>query len=159
MENEKLNSSKLVVLVGNIGTGKTRYCKSTFNGDEVIIRPDEWDGTKDELQKRFFKEIEEALAAGKIVVVDGNNLTRKGRTIYLYFAKNAEVGCTAIDFGAGDEVSLQRRLSEPRGLTVEEWTKIHRRNQQEYEKPSKSEGFVHVIHLNSHSAEHSPFQL
>jgi predicted kinase len=141
-------AGKLIVLVGNVGTGKSRFRKSTFNNKEIIICPDTWEGSKDELQRRMILEIEAALKEGKTVVVDGNNLTRQWRVIYLYFAKNAGCDCVAYDFGAGDDMSLQRRLSEPYNLSASDWTEIHLRNQKEYEKPDESEGFTKVIHIN-----------
>jgi len=135
-----------MLLMGNVGTGKTTYRNNNFNSGEVIICPDEWEGLGiNEKQKKLFADLERYLNEGKIVVLDGNNLSKKARVTGLHFACLAKADVTVIDFGPGNETTLLRRLKEPRNFPIEKWKKIHFKNQKEYEKPELKEGIIEII--------------
>src|ERR1039457_1234918 len=127
-------AGKLIIFVGNIGTGKSRYRSIFFTSDEIILCPDEWTGSKAEKQKRLIFGIENGLRESKTVVVDGNNLTKNGRAFFVGIAKTEHCECIAYDFGAGNDKSLKRRLTEPDDFSEAEWMRIHNRNQMEYEQ-------------------------
>lgn len=131
---------KLIILVGNVGTGKTKYRVEHFKNDEVIICPDEWgDLSKTEIGIKLIKEVEKALTDGKTVVLDGNNLERITRAQFDDTIGNAGGSKTIIDFGKGTKVSLDRRINDSREESAEFWTDIHNKNQINYEKPTLDE--------------------
>lgn len=135
--------------MGNIGTGKSTFCKNKFRNDEIIVCPDEWEGTNDVLQKRLFETIETSLNNGKTVVIDGNNLKRRGRDRLLYFAKKAKCPAILYDFGPGNEDSLQKRINDPRNESEDFWKVIHAQNCTDYEEPNTNEGFDEIIKINN----------
>ena len=127
--------------MGNIGTGKSTYCKNNFVNEEIIICPDDWNLSISELQKKMFIEIEKGLLENKIVVVDGVNLTKKNREVYIYLARNAKCKVVFIDFGPGDIKTLTRKINNYEETTEKEWKEIHEENFRKYEKPNVNEGF------------------
>lgn len=136
----------LVLMMGNVGTGKTFYRKKNFNNGEIIICLDEHKGLSiEDSQHKLFTDLKEHLSNGSTVILDGNNLSEKARLTGLHFARKAETDVTVIDFGPGDETSLTRRLQDPRGLSTEYWKKIHYDNQKKYEKPELKEGIAKII--------------
>lgn len=64
--------STLVILIGNIGTGKTTFCNNLKCKDRIIIRPDEIDDNFEFLQRE--KIIKSALQSHKWVIVDAPNM-------------------------------------------------------------------------------------
>jgi predicted kinase len=138
----------LIVLVGNIGTGKTTYIKKHFTSDEVILCPDqmEADGnTREEIQATLIKELKREDYAESTVIIDGLNMTKKVRMYFIFFAKKNLTKSTIIDFGSGDNDSLKRRIADPRGETPEFWTQTHNVNLETYEAPTDEEGYDEII--------------
>jgi predicted kinase len=143
------SKAHLIILMGNVGTGKTTYCNEKFKNQEIIVRPDDWkDLNTDEIQKRLIKTVEEGLAGKKTVVVDGNNLSKKARDLLLYFKATAKCQATLVNFGKGDEISLERRIAENQGQNDEFWKTVHDKNASIYEEPSLDEGFAEIIDLS-----------
>lgn len=139
----------LIVLVGNIGTGKSTYRKTKFNSGEVIICPDEWglnDG--DEIERRIVNTLDKALENGETVVVDGNNVTKARRDFFLFFAREHKAKATIIDFGKGDVKSLERRIQSSPENSRSQWEQIHLSNQEKYQQPDESEKFDEIIRPN-----------
>jgi len=131
---------KLIILVGNVGTGKTKYRVEHFKNDEVIICPDEWrDLSKTKIGIKLITGIESALTDGKTVVWDGNNMDRTTRAQFDDTIGNAGGSKTIIDFGKGTKVSLDSRINNSREESAEFWTGIHNENQIIYEKPTLDE--------------------
>jgi predicted kinase len=140
-------TKKLIVLMGNIGTGKSTYCKDNFINGEIIICPDNINLPKSERQTKMFTEIEKGLSENKTVVIDGVNLTRHGRDMLLYFGKKEKCMTILIDFGKGDLNSLNRRINDSKETSKEEWTNTHEENLRKYEKPNYNEGFDKIISI------------
>lgn len=139
----------LVVLVGNIGTGKSTYRKSHFDGDTVTVCPDEWELKEaSEIQGRIIKLVEEGLSKRQTVIIDGNNLTRRARDRFLFFARKHGAKATIVDFGMGDQFSLERRAASSPEWSFKQWEEIHSQNQAEYERPEDNEKFDEIIRLN-----------
>jgi predicted kinase len=137
----------LIVLVGNIGTGKSTYAEKNFTSGEVIICPDqmEADGnTPEEIQVFFINQLQSDENSDKTVVIDGNSLTRKSRYMFRALAIKRLTKSTIIDFGTGDNDSLKRRIADPRGETPEFWTQTHNVNLKAYEAPSIEEGYDEI---------------
>ena len=137
---------QFILLVGNIGTGKTYYSEKFFPKNYRIVRPDEFHGDLEQKQNRMFREIKENLENNETTVLDGLNLERKQRQRLLYFTKNYE-NCkkTIYDFGPGNEKTLQRVIITRPELSEKEWRAIHDENVKIYEKPHINEGYDEVI--------------
>lgn len=135
---------KLIVLVGNIGTGKTTFREKEFKNEEVIICPDEWEERGEQLHKKMEKLIRENLQNDRIVVIDGCNLKLSGRNLLLYWARIENAVSICYDFGIGTDETLQRRINDPRQTPSDIWQEEHIRNQTEYIKPELREGFKEV---------------
>ena len=136
---------KLIVLMGNIGTGKTNYRNITYVNGEIIVCPDDWRMSKKQSHTKIFSDIEKGLREDRTVVVDGINIKRKDRDQLLYFAKRAKCPAILIDFGPGNDDSLKRRINDSPDTSAEEWTFYHLENLRNYEKPLQEEGFDEII--------------
>ncbi len=141
--------STLVILVGNIGTGKTTFCKKLKKHDRFIVCPDNYSGTKKEKRDKMIKELENGLENYKYVIVDGPSLSIKQRDKLLYFSKKKNHNAIVFDFGIGNEFTLQRRINANPEISPEEWGKNHNRNKREYERPENHEGFDRVIRMTN----------
>lgn len=139
----------LIVLVGNIGTGKTEYRKKHFNNGEVIICPDEWGlHYASQIGERIESLVKGNLSAGLTVVVDGNNVGKNIRNYFLGFARGYDSKATIIDFGKGNKKSLERRIQSSPNLTRLEWEEKHLNYQSEYERPDEDEMYDEIIRAN-----------
>lgn len=139
-------AKEFIVLVGNVGTGKTTYCNEHFSEGYEIVRPDDWEPmSRDELSSKYNKLLIELTDKGKSIVIDGVNAWSKGRKMNLGFQYNKGYKTIAIDFGSGDDDTLQRRLHEPRMDSAEVIRSLHIRIQAQYETPKKEEGFDEII--------------
>ncbi len=139
---------ELVVLVGNVGTGKTTYCKKYYALGYEIIRPDEWkEKTKDDYSQKFNRTLRNHVKDGKSVVIDGVNMKSRSREIILNFAKGDEYRKIAIVLGKGNDESLQRRLAEPKDYTEKNIIFSHEQNLKEYSNPTLEEGFDEIIKI------------
>ncbi len=137
--------AKLIVLMGNIGTGKTSYRKKHYDNGEIILCPDEWEkipGT--EKHQKLVTEIINGLKENKTVILDGINLFIKYRKDLVFFASRAGCKSILINFGPGDETSLNRRISNSPEHSPSEWRQIHEYNLNRYQEPSKEEGFEEI---------------
>ena len=104
------------ILVGNIGTGKTTWAKDFIhnNKNSAIVNPDkifEETNSKEVTQKQSIEGIENASKIYQNVILDGNNISIKSRRSMLYFKKYFQK-TIAVNFGQGNEKSLQRRSKE-----------------------------------------------
>jgi len=139
----------LVVLVGNIGTGKSHFIsKLNKRNNRRVICPDdmlEEHGSEREVHNVMLRMLDKYLGLGFTVIVDGNNLDRRSRDMLCHFAKRNGVNSVILDFGPGTEASLQRRVQSSPEFTEEEWREIHESNIAGYEEPNDDEHFDRVI--------------
>ena len=137
---------QFVVLVGNVGTGKTRKSRELEEKGFEVVRIDDWRHlSPKELMRNFYGTLDRLTKEGKNMVVDGKNHLRKSRDRILGFPNRAG-GYTkiAMEFGPGDDKSLQRRLDEPGEFLTDQIVQAHQVTKLEYEPPSKDEGFDDV---------------
>ncbi len=134
-----------IVLVGNIGTGKTTFRNKLKQKKRIFVCPDEYDGTLQEKNDRMFKEIESGLKEGMDVILDGTNLEKKYRFSLLSFSNKAKCKAIIFDFGPGNELSLKRRIQNSTDTNPDEWKKTHEENKKLYEKPEQTEGYDRII--------------
>lgn len=138
----------LIILIGNIGTGKTHYRNKHFTSNEITICPDEWTNLNNsEKNDLFITEIHNNLQKGLLVIIDGNNVTKKSRKKYIKFAELYNSKIIAIDFGKGNEITLKRRLSEKPLKEHTLWIESHNYYFYRYEKPTIEEGFYEVLEV------------
>ncbi len=145
--NQKYNMDKLLILViGNTGTGKTKFI-SNLNARErrQIVKNDDYnfdiDGTIE-----FSLAILSALEQNKHVILEGNYMSQEIRSKVITPLKSyyENIKFICFDFGPGNEVSLNNRISNSL-LDKNEIIKIHTEYKLEYEKPKDEEGFSRII--------------
>lgn len=144
---------QFIVLVGNNGTGKTYYSQNHFSKDYQIVRPDDFSGNKEQIQKKIITEIESGLKNNQAIVLDGLNLQKSFRKQLLFFPnKFPDCKKRIIDFGPGNQKTLQRLIADRPYKSESEWTKIHEKNYKSYEKPTLDEGYDEIIHIENNFA-------
>lgn len=132
----------LILLIGNIATGKTEFRKLNFINGEKIICPDEWIGLNmNEKNQKFISDLHKFLSERKVTVIDGNNINRKARKKYFQFAKLYNCSIEALDFGSGNNETLKRRLSDTKTEEHGVWIDSHNYYLRNYQKPVYEEGF------------------
>ena len=138
IENTKCKRNYLVLLVGNIGTGKTTFRKKLEKKKKrrLFDCPDEYeDGNDVEQRLNMGKKIEYGLNNGFTVIIDGPHMKCGDRNELLLFAKNAKCKSIIFDFGSGNYETLNRRIKSNSKLSAEEWKEIHENNIKDYERP------------------------
>ncbi len=136
----------LIILIGNIATGKTTYRKEKFKNKEIIICPDEWHQlSSEDREEKFYSELHKHLSKGEMVVIDGNNICRNSRKKYKSYARTYGQKLVAIDFGQGNDETLNRPLSQKPQGEHSKWVISHEGYLSRYEKPSLEEGFNCIL--------------
>ena len=141
----------LVILMGNVGTGKTtignfvqrNYGGKRFSIDEfkevnkILSSPD--------LDRKLRLEIEAELMHHRSVILDGKYLLKKSRSTWIYMANRFGINVIAIDCGCGDDLSLLARLNDNRGISEEIWRKEFETSRSMFESPVMEEGFNVIL--------------
>ncbi len=157
----KLNLSEaimkeLIMLVGNIGCGKSFLAKKLAKKGAMIVNSDSLlravhggEYLYYSEMKDFYHNIEEtilvdALRRSKTVVVDRTNISIEERKRFIFLADKYEATSIAYDFGPGQEEHLIRRLREPQGLPERVWRNVFNVINSKYEKPTIEEGFAEI---------------
>ncbi len=147
----------IILLIGNIGTGKT-----TFSSDyesfywKESIKTFHWDDYIPKIltlpKKEHFQvqksDIEAKLELFETLIIDGVFVTKTQRAVIINIAKEIGVSISAviINNGIGDSTSLKNRIENNNSLTPEKWEEIHLENFNDYETPEVEEGFSDVLH-------------
>jgi predicted kinase len=151
-------TQELIVFTGNIGSGKSliasKYAKQGYvvvNMDSIttMIQGGEY-GLYDKNKREVYHRTEAicihtALDSGLSVVVDRTNMKKSDRKRYVDIGKEYGVCVRSIDWGEGDDKSLNRRLSQPNGIPSNQWVDVHSFMKKSYEKPSDDEGFDFIM--------------
>lgn len=141
---------QFIVLVGNIGTGKTYYSKNNFPSKYLIVRPDDFPGDLDSKLGKMLNLIETGLVNNETIVVDGLNLEKSQRIQLLYFVnKYPNYKRIILDFGPGNQNTLRRLTLERKFKTYDQWKEIFYENYSLYQKPDINEGYDEVIEINN----------
>jgi predicted kinase len=153
-KHEKQDQAELVILVGNIGCGKSWFAKQRAKRGDVIINMDsitEMIGggydNYDKKKKEIYWAVEEiaiceALERGFSVIIDRTNMDKKCRKRFIDIGKRYDwVTIKCLDWGEGGRECLKRRVEDPRGIGAERWVEVWAKKRLSYEKPTKEEGF------------------
>lgn len=149
---------ELVILVGNIGCGKSTKALELANNGYCVINDDAVvtmiGGGKytlyDVKKKPIYKNIEAvgaitSLNYGFNTVIDMPNMTKRKRKRYIDIGKGYTCKIICYNWGPGISNDLQRRLKDHRGYT--KWVEAFKRKHSEYEEPTLDEGFDELINM------------
>ncbi len=141
MEKQKI----FFLIMGNIGTGKTHFINNKIkdrDGREKIFC-DDYDNPD-----YFERKINESLRDDKVIILEGPYMSKGIRRGVISGIKRffPEIIFICIDFGPGNETSLNRRIKDPHfSMTENEIKVVHSNYHSEYEKPKLDEGFKKII--------------
>ncbi len=156
-----MKNRELILLVGNIGNGKTTLCKKFGERGYLIVSQDDFrysigagKYTFDINYEPCIKETAKALARSFMkrdisLVIDETNMSKRIRKKYLSLAKIYEYKTRAIILPKlSQKKSVQRRLKNNHGNTPKiVWENVWEMFDIMYEIPTKAEGFNQVIQL------------
>ena len=137
--------NKLILVMGNIGTGKTTFINSLKKRpNRVFVKSDDY---HDSFESTGI--IEKNLRNGKDVIYEGVFTHKSKRVELINYLKQYFRQCNILcyDFGPGDINTLKRRAAEDKTKSFEEWKQLHNVNKFNYEidKPLQSEGYSKII--------------
>ncbi len=150
---------ELIILVGNIGSGKSTYCSRLVKKNYLIVSKDqmryaigagkyihnvEYEPSIHQAIKTFCKNIMFYSTAN--LVIDETNMTNIEREIYLKLANEYHYKKICIIFpNLGKKESVKRRLNSNHGDTAKKiWEEVWENKNKEYQKPSLKEGFDRI---------------
>jgi predicted kinase len=159
-----MNKPELVLLIGNIGSGKSTFCKKLISKgfSHVIISRDSLRYMIGAGKYRFEPKIEKAIwdselniidnfmFLGQNILVDEVGITKSMRARYSFLARKWNYSITVIEMPRYSmKKSVNRRLKDPHGQPDRKlWESVWKKFDAMYEKPTKSEGFAKIIKLN-----------
>lgn len=162
-KNKNYEQVELIILVGNIGCGKSTYAKYRVKNNRlstgmVVVNMDSIQqmigggdyGNYDSKKKEIYWAVEEkaiceSLERGNSVIIDRTNMDIKRRKRFIDIARRYWwVSVTCLDWGPGSKYDLARRLKNPRGVSDDQWIKVFNKMKELYEKPTKEEGFSYM---------------
>jgi len=151
---------KCIIMVGNIGSGKSTYVKD-LHGEYAVV-------SRDKLRYMFgngnyifdtkleptvsaatFYIVDNLMETGVNIIVDETNVNIKMRKMYIGYAKMYGYEISAIVLPRlSMEESVNRRMNDPHGQydrTV--WENVWKKFDNSYIEPTLQEGFnsVHII--------------
>lgn len=152
---------KLTLLVGQISSGKSTYCKQRVNEGAVIINDDSIVESLhagvytlyDKKLKTLYKTVENtilatAISLGVDVIIDRPNLRIESRARYISIARSfdvEEIEAYVFQFASPEEHAYRRFQSDARGHSYEYWLRVAREKSQSYQPVFYDEGFSKII--------------
>ena len=134
-------AQELVVLVGLQGAGKSTWVREHLAGTHVVVSKDHWPRAR-RRQARQTRVVQEHLAAGHSVVVDGTNPSLEERAVLVGLARAAAVPVRAVWVDAPLELCLQRNAAREGATRVPLVGVLATRKR--FVPPTTSEGFATV---------------
>ena len=147
--------AELIIFTGNIGCGKSLIASKLAKDGYVIINSDSITtslqggeyGLYDPLKKPIYQGIENtaieiALSEGFSVGVDRTCMKKSDRKRYIDVGDKYGAKIISFDWGPGTDEGLNRRLSNPNGVSASTWRSVYAGMLSSYEAPSIDEGFV-----------------
>jgi len=136
---------ELVVFVGLQGSGKSGYFASRYAGTHVHVSKDLFPRHARKKSDRQLRQIEQALATARSVVVDNTNPRRADRAVLIEAGRRAGARIVAVHFLASVAEALRRnagREGRARVPDVAIYTTARR-----LEPPLPDEGFDEMIRV------------
>jgi len=136
---------ELVLFVGLQGSGKSGYFMSRYAGTHVHVSKDLFPRHARKKSDRQLRQIEQALATGRSVVVDNTNPRRSDRTGLVETGRRAGARIIAVHFLASVAEALRRnagREGRSRVPDVAIYTTARR-----LEPPRREEGFDEIVRV------------
>lgn len=157
------------LLIGNIASGKSTYCKSRARNGALIINDDSivngihcnQYNLYNEGLKPLYKSIENqilmmGIAMNREIVVDrGLNLTPKSRRRFIGLAHSLDVAIDAIVFKfENPELHAKRRQEHDlRGHSYKYWLEVAEIFDKKYVEPTLEEGFNSIVEITQKDIE------
>jgi predicted kinase len=147
--------AKMIVLVGNIGSGKTTYCKHLIKEGSLIVSRDALRYMIGNGKYIFDKRIEPAIFESERnilenlmlrefnVAVDETGINKRLRRPYIRLAKNYEYEIEAHVMPIlSKKVCVDRRMKQPHCINERDvWEAVWEKFNNIYEPPTRVEGF------------------
>lgn len=157
-------SKNLIILIGNIGSGKSTYTKKYQKKGYVVIARDQLryaiGGGQYVYKRKYESIIWEAdfymfanfLDMGVDIVLDEININKKMRMQYIVYAKEKGYKITAIEMPKFSKTeSVARRMTNPHGQPNKKlWNSVWSKFDKMYEKPTKQEGIHKIIKVKKY---------
>lgn len=159
--------ARLIVLVGNIGSGKSTYCKELVQQGFYIVSRDAiryminagdylFDRNKEDAVHRItMKSLYALMSLYVDVVIDETNVSRKMRKHYIELGQEFCYDIEAhIMPSLNRHDSINRRLGSNHGsYDYKDWGEVWDRFNSRYVEPTQEEGFDKVVHVWSQQNE------
>ncbi len=153
--------SELIILVGNIASGKSIIARKFARNGCIIVNMDTiqgmlsggiyglYDTNKKEIYHAIENSaIESALKKNFDVVIDRTNVDIKRRKRFIAWGKKYKALIKCYDFGPGSGYNLDRIIYDhKKGISMDTWPEVFINIQKSYVKPTTKEGFDQVIDL------------
>lgn len=150
---------QLIILIGNIGSGKTTLCNKLVNNGFYIVSSDALrymigngnyifdNKIEPEINISSCNIAENLMKKNVDIVIDEVNMTKKRRKPFIKMAKLFNYRLIAYNFKKiPKNVALNRRMKNSHGDTSRKiWGIVYDRFNKSFEKPTKKEGFDIII--------------
>jgi len=145
MNEHKTKMNKLIVLViGNIGTGKTTFISNlNIRKHRAIVINDNY---PDANSPDFSMAVNNAILENNTIVIEGNYTSRFWRLQVILPIRSyyQDISFICFDFGPGNKNSLRYRLEDTHMDSLKT-IETHNKYKEEYCKPELNEGFSRII--------------
>lgn len=155
--------SYLIILVGNIGSGKSTIAEKLAEEGYIILSRDAirymigagnyiFDTKTEPIVKEGFNNLVETfMKHGKAIVIDETNINKDSRKYYLSLAKRYNYESRAIVMAQlSKDESVARRLQSNHGNNSKEvWEQVWTKFQNMFEEPSEEEGFKEILYFDN----------
>ncbi len=135
---------ELVIFIGLQGAGKSSFYRARFAASHVLVSKDRMRNNR-RPARRQRQLIEEALTAGRSVVVDNTNPTVQDRVELIELAQRHGATVVGYYFESRLEDCLQRNSLRTGKERVPDVALL--RVARKLERPTYSEGFDHLYHV------------
>lgn len=153
------NKKEIIVLVGNIGSGKSTLVQKYVKKGYVVVCRDSFRYMMGGGQYTFDLNLEPAVFAietdalinfmrlGVNIIVDEVGMSKKMRKKYLALSEMYGYKAKAVVMKRlSKKVSVDRRMQNPHGQPDRDlWESVWEKFDKCYEKPTKQEGFYEII--------------
>lgn len=158
---------KLIILVGNIGLGKSTFARKLADEGAMVVNLDSivtmlhggnYKGYREDWKEVYkgaqIDIMQQAVISSLDIIIDNTNMKRKGRVRLISKFCQCVGGFTekkiiCYDFGSGTEEGLDRRMGTPYGHEPEYWKDVYKLKKEQYERPSLEEGFDETVDMRN----------